>query len=327
MLLLLLGCFTAVPASAHFKLLQPASWLMEDSSGGPQKGSPCGPGKTGFLGDDVQPVPTTGTVTTFHAGETIKVDLQETVYHPGYFRIALAANRSDLKDPPLTDASACTFDLNTVPTGAHDNVLLDGLYKVESPGSGGNRHLMQDVKLPDTPCDKCTLQVIQVMKDHGLSSCFYYHCADIKIIPASSTAGSGASGSAAGAAATPTAGSAGTTAPLAAGTGANAAAGSTSTPLAGRTGSAGTSAGTPGAAAGTVAAGVPAAGAGSMTPAPPAAGTSGASPTAAQSHRSGCALVGLEESSLSSSAFAGWGLLVACFVMRLRRGRSKMMAS
>ncbi|HKP56527.1 MAG TPA: hypothetical protein VJV78_07405 [Polyangiales bacterium] len=64
----LMICSRAVPASAHFKLLKPTSWLKEDATGGPQKGSPCGPGNSGFLGDDVQPVPTSGMVTEFHAG-------------------------------------------------------------------------------------------------------------------------------------------------------------------------------------------------------------------------------------------------------------------
>ena len=44
------------PASAHFKMLKPTSWLKEDDVGGPQKGSPCGPGGMGLLGDDVNPV-------------------------------------------------------------------------------------------------------------------------------------------------------------------------------------------------------------------------------------------------------------------------------
>jgi hypothetical protein len=177
-------------AHAHFKVLQPASWLKEDSLGGPQKGSPCGPGNTRpFLGDDVQPVPVSDEVTTFHAGETISVQLQETVYHPGYFRIALAkthaadATTTDFPDPPLSDPDNCLFDKAAVKTGAHDNVLADGLFMVEEQSAPG-RSLMQDVKLPNEPCDDCTLQIVQVMEAHPAQSCFYFHCADIKILPA-----------------------------------------------------------------------------------------------------------------------------------------------
>ena len=44
---------SAAPSEAHIKLLKPTSWLTEDDLGGPQKGSPCGPGNTKlFLGDE-----------------------------------------------------------------------------------------------------------------------------------------------------------------------------------------------------------------------------------------------------------------------------------
>jgi hypothetical protein len=197
-------------AHAHFKVLQPASWLKEDSLGGPQKGSPCGPGNTRpFLGDDVQPVPVSDEVTTFHAGETISVQLQETVYHPGYFRIAFAKTRAadatttDFPNPPLSDPDNCLFDKAAVKTGAHDNVLADGLFMVEEQSAPG-RSLMQDVKLPNEPCEDCTLQIVQVMEAHPAQSCFYFHCADIAILPAEGASGSSLAAAAdGGASATP----------------------------------------------------------------------------------------------------------------------------
>ena len=192
----LVGVSAAPHVQAHFKLLSPASWLKEDAVGGPQKGSPCGPGNSGLLGDDVQPVPTSGAITEVHAGDVVSVDIQETIYHPGYFRIALAENRDDFTIPPVDDPTSCAFDVNAVPTGAHDNVLMDGLFK-ETSAAGQTRHLMQDVTLPDKPCEKCTLQIVQVMLNHGLSSCYYYHCADLKILPkADAAGGSGAAGAA-----------------------------------------------------------------------------------------------------------------------------------
>jgi hypothetical protein len=176
-----LGCAAVSPAHAHFTLLKPDSWLNEDGLGGPQKGGPCGPG--GY--DDVKPVPTSGKDTTFHAGETITVQWMTTIPHPGYMRIALAANRADFKDPPLDDATQCSFNLASVPKAPHDNVLVDGIDPTKT---------MQQVTLPNTPCDKCTLQVIDVMQDHGGGSCFYYHCADIKILPAGATGTGGTGG-------------------------------------------------------------------------------------------------------------------------------------
>jgi hypothetical protein len=180
----------AARAEAHFRLVQPPSWLNEDSLGGPQKGSPCGPGNTMLiLGDDVQPVPASNAVTTFSAGQTIVFQLDETVYHPGYFRVSLAhtkaasATTADFPNPPLTDTVNCHYDTQAVRTGAHDNVLADGLFMAEGQ-EGTNRSLMSSVTLPNEPCEACSLQVVQVMEGHPGSSCFYFHCADIKIVAA-----------------------------------------------------------------------------------------------------------------------------------------------
>jgi hypothetical protein len=183
----------ARPVQAHFLLLKPDSWLNEGADGSPQKGGPCGPG--GY--DDVSPIPTSGKTTTFHAGEMIDVEAMETVHHPGYFRVSIAetdaahASKTNFPDPPLDDPNACTINsLDAVPTGAHDNVLADGLFK-DTNTFGANRDLMTQVKLPDKPCDHCTVQVVQVMEDHGPPNCYYYHCADITILPAGASADAG----------------------------------------------------------------------------------------------------------------------------------------
>jgi MYXO-CTERM domain-containing protein len=178
------------PVRAHFILVKPDSWLNEDPSalagGGPQKGSPCGPGGD----DDVTPVPVSMKTVTAHAGDTLDFEMQETIHHPGYFRISLAetdamhATTTNFPDPPLDDTQMCSFDLNAVPTDPHDNVLADGLFK-DTNLLGDNRDLTTSLKLPDDKtCDHCALQIVQVMMDHGGSSCFYYHCVDITILPA-----------------------------------------------------------------------------------------------------------------------------------------------
>lgn len=188
---------SAGTAHAHFKLLQPASWLDEDDLGGPQKGSPCGPGNARpFIGDDIKPVPTSGAVTSFTAGQTITVQWQETIYHPGYFRISIAkrsasaADSSDFPDPPLTDTENCHFDHAIVRTTPHDNVLADGLFQATEV-SADPRSFQQQVELPDEACENCSLQVVQVMEGHPASSCFYFHCADIKITPKPAAIGCG----------------------------------------------------------------------------------------------------------------------------------------
>lgn len=180
---------TSAPAHAHIKLLQPASFLQEDELGGPQKGSPCGPGNTRpFIGDDIQPTPYSDVVTTFHAGESITVEWEETIYHPGYFRIAFApvaarsATSEDFPDPSLSDPEACLFDRSAVSTEPHGHVLADGLYMAEAQ-DGEVRHFTQEVTLPDEPCEECSLQIVQIMEAHPAASCFYFHCADIQIVP------------------------------------------------------------------------------------------------------------------------------------------------
>jgi hypothetical protein len=331
------------PVRAHFKLLSPASWLKEDSVGGPQKGGPCGPGGA----DDVQPVPMSMDVTTVHAGDTIDVKIQETIHHPGWFRIALAEDPSTFKDPdfPNTD---CTVDMTKVPTGPHDNVLMDGL-AMDSSLAGSNRDLTEKLKIPDQPCEKCTLQVIQVMADvvHSPPGCVYHHCAQLKILPAMGSAGasgssatagtSGAAGSSAG-----SAGAAGSTAGSMAGSGGGMAGASGQTvPSAGSGGSAGTgsSAGTSGttttagsraSAPTSSSAGSPASSSGTST-SPLTSGAAGsATPATAApvpetpAKSGGCSVTRLGRGSHASGVTTGLLASVAfVFAARARRGKRR----
>jgi hypothetical protein len=306
MVVLLAASALANQVHAHFKLLKPASWLTEDSLGGPQKGKPCGPGGL----DDVQPSPLSDAVTTVHAGDTIQVELQETINHPGYFRVSLSADRASFTDPPLTNATSCSLDLDSVPTGAHDNVLMDGIAK--SASAAPNRHIMQDVKLPDQPCDNCTLQVLQVMKDHGPPNCFYYHCAVLKILPADgSAAGSGGAPAGAGGAPVSGTGAGGTAggASGAAGVAAGAAGRAGSAAGAAGSGGAGTSAGSSAVAGTSAAAGASSAAAGS---------TSGPSAGSTSSKSSGCSVARL---AVRESGRLPAVLLAVCAVAALQRKR------
>src|SRR5437762_9524420 len=79
--------FIGVPTvtRAHFKLVEPASWLIEDDRGDPQKAGPCG----GTNADYGKP---SYTVNTAIGGSRLHVKVQETIYHPGHYRVALAVN-------------------------------------------------------------------------------------------------------------------------------------------------------------------------------------------------------------------------------------------
>ncbi|HKP58585.1 MAG TPA: SCE4755 family polysaccharide monooxygenase-like protein [Polyangiales bacterium] len=310
-------------AHAHIKLLKPASAVQENSSGGPQKDPPCGPGSTEGQGTP------TNMVTTFMEGEEITVEWTETVPHNGHFRISLAKDPSEFKDPKV-NGSCQSAEIQNPPVMP---VLADGLFPTTS--DDGKRMFSQKVKLPaGFTCDKCTLQLIQFMTPHP-PSCFYYHCANIKIMPAGgAAAGSGGAagtpaaggGSGAGGAST-AAGAGGSTVMMTGGAGSMAAAGGAGASA--MTGGAGAAAGSKSTAAGsspttttTASAGKPASttgGAGTGTTASAQTMAPAAAPTPVQSS-GGC--------STASAPLRGNGLLGGLFViglafgLRRRRARS-----
>jgi hypothetical protein len=73
-------------ASAHFELKAPPPSKASDTSGG--KGpKPCGP-------DDASAV-----VTPVTGGSMLEIKIDETVHHPGHYRVALALKSRDELDP------------------------------------------------------------------------------------------------------------------------------------------------------------------------------------------------------------------------------------
>src|SRR3954465_9919537 len=82
---------------AHFTLVAPASWLVENRLGDPQKVGPCG----GTSADAGTP---SNAIGKGEGGAPLHVKGQETVFHPGHSRIALAVNsRAELPpDPDVT---------------------------------------------------------------------------------------------------------------------------------------------------------------------------------------------------------------------------------
>src|SRR4051812_49813683 len=71
-------CLAAIPAvtHAHFKLVEPASWILEDERGDPQKGFPCGGSNT----DAGKP---SYAVTQAGRGSKPHLEMQETIHQPG----------------------------------------------------------------------------------------------------------------------------------------------------------------------------------------------------------------------------------------------------
>lgn len=161
-------------ASAHFVLQSPPSWSSQDALGSPQKLGPCG--------DEAGGTPTS-IVTAYQAGSTIDVTIDEKIFHPGHYRIALAVNdRSELPPEPPVTAGSTPCGSAPIDAAPAFPVLADGVFVHTSPFSGP-----QTIKLTlpaNVTCAKCTLQVIEFMSNHALNvpgGCYYHHCADISI--------------------------------------------------------------------------------------------------------------------------------------------------
>ena len=168
-------CFAGT-AHAHFVLTSPPASLEQDFLGDPQKAPPCGDNGTAAV------IPT-NMVTAFQAGETVTITIDETIYHPGHYRIALAVNDpSELPEEPAVTPGDMDCGTADIMAPAVFPVLADGVFVHDAP-FGKPQSI--DITLPDdVKCTNCTLQIIQFMSDHGLNNpggCFYHHCATISI--------------------------------------------------------------------------------------------------------------------------------------------------
>ncbi|HKO46239.1 MAG TPA: SCE4755 family polysaccharide monooxygenase-like protein [Polyangiaceae bacterium] len=182
-------------AQAHFTLLAPPP--ASTSTNGGKGDPPCGPASMA-----------SNVVTPVMGGSKLLLKVNETVSHPGFYRVALSIkSRSELpadnvvKDasgkilPPAGPGNSATAEYQTNPVFP---VLADNLF----PHTSGSM-FQGEITLPNVNCDKCTLQVIEFMAQHG-PDYFYRHCADLKITADTSkpifdpTAGSGAGGGSSG---------------------------------------------------------------------------------------------------------------------------------
>ena len=179
------GVLLAIPAAlaapsaiAHFKMLSPAGWIVEDFRGDPQKTAPCG-------GTNADPGTPTGTVTPVKGGGRLTIAIDETIVHPGHDRIALAPTREAVPaDPEVTlqETERGPRSLSAkIETNPQPPVLVDGLWAhTERPTAPYGMYL----DVPNINCENCVLQVIQFMANHpgvregGFS---YHHCAILNI--------------------------------------------------------------------------------------------------------------------------------------------------
>ena len=181
-----------VGTDAHFKLLEPTSWIVMNDLGDPQKIGPCG-GNPDRDNADIL----TGVVTEVTGGSKLHLKIQETIFHSGHYRVALAVNsRRELPADPTAVEKYTERGLYSVwgviQSPPQIPILADGLFR-HYPEEGQSASFRPetpmdpweaDISIPNINCEKCTLQVIQFMADHvynrhgGYS---YHQCADLKI--------------------------------------------------------------------------------------------------------------------------------------------------
>jgi len=166
-------------ARAHFKLLEPQSWIVENEMGDPQKMAPCG-------GTSANAGTPSNALNKIKGGQKLHIKIQETVYHPGHYRVALAVNsRSELPpDPVVTTVESDRGPRSVsavIQNPAKTPVLADGLFAHTSKPTAPWE---TDIDIPNINCEKCTLQIIEFMAEHGLNrdgDYSYHHCADVQI--------------------------------------------------------------------------------------------------------------------------------------------------
>lgn len=166
-------------AWAHFHLIEPQSWIVESNLGDPQKAGPCG-GTNGNAGTP------SNIVSKATGGQKLHIKVQETVFHPGHYRVALAVNsRAELPPDPIAttrDGEKGPISVSAVIQNPPKMpVLADGLFPHTTRQT---EPFETDIQLPNITCPHCTLQIVEFMAEHGLNNpggYFYHHCADLQI--------------------------------------------------------------------------------------------------------------------------------------------------
>jgi hypothetical protein len=168
----------AAAAEAHFKLIEPASWIQEDERGDPQKLAPCG----GTIDDAGT---RSGLVTDVQGGSMLSIVVNETIYHPGHFRISLARRPNWLPPDPVVTTKetdrGTRSDSAVIEENPQPPVLVDGLWQHDERFTGLRE---TEIAIPNIDCENCFLQVIQFMAEHpGVreGNFSYHHCAVLNI--------------------------------------------------------------------------------------------------------------------------------------------------
>jgi hypothetical protein len=174
-------------ADAHFVLISPAASLVQNRIGDPQKTAPCGgvsanPGR----GTGANPGVPSGAVTSVKGGTSIPLLVQESIFHPGHYRVALARTAGQLPPDPVVTTTQTERGVRSQSAVIQNPpvapVLLDGIFAhTERP----TQNFETEIPIPNINCPNCVLQVIEFMADHpGIAvdgGHSYHHCAILNI--------------------------------------------------------------------------------------------------------------------------------------------------
>jgi hypothetical protein len=176
-------------ADAHFVLISPAASLVQNRLGDPQKTGPCGgvsanPGR----GTGANPGVPSGAVTSVKGGTNLPLLVQESIFHPGHYRVALARTMAQLPPDPVVTTATTERGVRSqsavIQTPAVAPVLLDGMF-VHTERPAQPQSFEGEIPIPNINCPNCVLQVIEFMAEHpgvaidgGFS---YHHCAILNI--------------------------------------------------------------------------------------------------------------------------------------------------
>jgi hypothetical protein len=171
----------------HFVLISPAASMMQNRLGDPQKIAPCGgvsanPGR----GTPANPGVPSGAVTNVKGGTNLPLMVQESIFHPGHYRVALARTMQQLPPDPVVTTAQTDRGVRSQSAVIQNPpvapILLDGIFAhTERP----TQNFEAEIPIPNITCPNCVLQVIEFMADHpGVAidgGHSYHHCAILNI--------------------------------------------------------------------------------------------------------------------------------------------------
>lgn len=187
--LLAAALFACLPGvvDAHFALISPAASMVQNRLGDPQKIAPCGGVSANpARGTPANPGVPSGAVTNVKGGTALHLLINEAIFHPGHYRVALARTQAQLPPGPAVTTKMTeqgtrseAAEIQATPVAP---ILADGLFvHTERP----TQNWEADIEIPNINCLNCVMQVIQVMFNHpGIAvdgGFLYHHCAILNI--------------------------------------------------------------------------------------------------------------------------------------------------